>query len=182
MWNTQIQIKELLSVAQQGLISLIKTNIGMLLEVTDSVWLIVKQNLNILTSIIGALLSVLLGGGHAVITFLVNSVNIKMHSQRNLSWNAFFFLTFQIIFLTALFYLLSSSDEKYYPLAATNFVGFSSGQRIAEAIEASISSVLMASAKLALFHGLFMWLTHTIVGARVVFLPAGRSNVLHLLT
>lgn len=57
----------------------------MLLEVTDSVWLIVKQNLNILTSIIGALLSVLLGGGHAVITFLVNSVNIKMHSQRNLS-------------------------------------------------------------------------------------------------
>lgn len=88
-------------------------------------------------------------------------------------------LIFQIIFLTALFYLLSSSDEKYYPLAATNHLGFSSGPRIAEAIEASISSVLIASAKLALFHSLFMWLTHTIFGARVVFLPAGK--IIHLI-
>lgn len=52
-------------------------------------------------------------------------------------------------------------------------MGFQSGPRIAEAIETSVSSVLIASAKLALFHGLFMWLTHTIFGARVVFLPAG---------
>lgn len=62
------------------MISLIKTNIGMLLEVTDSVWLIVKQNLNILTSIVGTMLSMLLGGGHAVITFLVNSV-CRNHKQ-----------------------------------------------------------------------------------------------------
>lgn len=75
--------------------------------------------------------------------------------------------------MTALFYLLSNSDEKYYPLAATNYLGFASGPRIAEAIETSVSSVLIASAKLALFHGLFMWFTHTIFGARVVFLPAG---------
>lgn len=154
----------------------------MLLEVTDSVWLIVKQNLNILTSIFGTMLSMLLGGGHAVITFLVNSVSERII---DLSLNSFqfqlnsincAFIEFQIIFLTALFYLLSSSEDKYYPLAATNYLGFSSGQRIAEAIEASISSVLIASAKLALFHGLFMWLTHTIVGARVVFLPAGNDN------
>lgn len=85
---------------------------------------------------------------------------------------------FQIIFLTALFYLLSNSDEKYYPLAATNYLGFSSGPLIAEAIETSISSVLIASAKLALFHGLFMWLTHTIFGARVVFLPAAFAAML----
>lgn len=84
----------------------------------------------------------------------------------------------QIIFLTALFYLLSNSDEKYYPLGATNYLGFSSGPRIAEAIEASVSSVLIASAKLALFHGLFMWLTHTIFGARVVFLPAAFAAIL----
>lgn len=70
--------------------------------------------------------------------------------------------------------MLSSSDEKYAPLAATSYLGFSSGPRIAEAIEASISSVLIASAKLALFHGIFTWLTHTIVGARVVFLPSGK--------
>lgn len=68
--------KELFSVAQQGLISLIKTNIGMLMEVTESLWLIVKQNLSTLTSILGTLLSLFLGGGQAVVTFLVNSVFI----------------------------------------------------------------------------------------------------------
>lgn len=74
-----------------------------------------------------------------------------------------------------MFYLLSSSDQKYAPLAAASYLGFSSGPRIAEAIETSISSVLFASAKLALFHGLFTWLTHSIFGARVVFLPAGMN-------
>lgn len=57
---------------------------------------------------------------------------------------------------------------------ATHYLGFTSGAHIAEAIEASVSSVLIASAKLALFHSTFMWLTHTIFGARVVFLPAGK--------
>lgn len=69
--------KELFSVAQQGMISLIKTNIGMLMEVTESVWLIVKQNLSTLTSIFGTLLSLFLGGGQAVFTFLVNAVSMQ---------------------------------------------------------------------------------------------------------
>lgn len=68
--------KELFSAAQQGLISLIKTNIGTLLEVTDSIWLIVKQNLNVLVTFVGTLFSLLLGGGHAVITFLINAVSM----------------------------------------------------------------------------------------------------------
>lgn len=68
--------KELLSAAQQGLISLIKTNIGTLLEVTDSIWIIVKQNLNVLVTIFGSLFSLLLGGGNAVIAFLINAVSL----------------------------------------------------------------------------------------------------------
>lgn len=70
--------EKLFSAAQQGLISLIKTNIGTLLEVTDSIWLIVKQNLNVLVTIVGALFSLLLGGGHAVITFLINAVCVAI--------------------------------------------------------------------------------------------------------
>lgn len=69
-----VMFTELFSAAQQGLIGWVKINIGVLLEVTDSIWLIVKTNLNILTSFIGTLLSLFLGGGQAVITFLVNSV------------------------------------------------------------------------------------------------------------
>lgn len=71
-----MQFEELFSAAQQGLISLIKTNIGTLLEVTDSIWLIVKQNLNVMVTIVGSLFSLLLGGGNAVIAFLINSVRI----------------------------------------------------------------------------------------------------------
>lgn len=69
--------KELFSAAQQGLISLIKTNIGTLLEVTDSIWIIVKQNLNVLVTIFGSLFSLILGGGNAVIAFLINAVCMK---------------------------------------------------------------------------------------------------------
>lgn len=49
------------------------------MEVMDSVWLIVKKNLDILTSLIGTLLSMFLGGGHAVITFFINSVKFLFH-------------------------------------------------------------------------------------------------------
>lgn len=151
----------------------------MLVEVMDSIWLIVKQNLNVITSIFGTLLSMILNGGQAVVTFLVDAVRRLLISKDNNRTDIhLLFFSFQIIFLTALFYLLSSSDEKYYPLATTSYLGFSSGPKIAEAIEASISSVLIASAKLAIFHGWFMWLTHTIFGARVVFLPAGKLQLL----
>lgn len=74
---------ELFSAAQLGLIGWLKTNIGVLLEVTDSIWLIVKTNLNILTSFIGTLLSLFLGGGQAVITFLVNSVFNLFSEKKN---------------------------------------------------------------------------------------------------
>lgn len=55
---------------------MIKTNIGTLLEVTDSIWIIVKQNINVLVTFVGALFSLLLGGGHAVITFLIDAVSL----------------------------------------------------------------------------------------------------------
>lgn len=57
-------------------------------------------------------------------------------------------------------------------------MGFSSGPRIAEAVEASIAGVITATAKIGLFHGLFTWLTHTVFGANVVYLPAVLSSVL----
>lgn len=82
--NKKIYSKELLSAAQQGLISLIKTNIGTLLEVTDSIWIIVKQNINVLVTFVGALFSLLLGGGHAVITFLIDAVIFSISIR--ISW------------------------------------------------------------------------------------------------
>jgi predicted PurR-regulated permease PerM len=52
------------------------------------------------------------------------------------------------------------------------------GMRLADALEDSISSVLVATMKLSLFHGLFTWLTHTVFGAHVVYLPAILASIL----
>lgn len=46
------------------------------------------------------------------------------------------------------------------------------GSRITTSIEDSISSVLVATLKLSLFHCLFTWLTHTVFGAHIVYLPS----------
>lgn len=92
--------------AQQGVISLIRTNIGTLLEVIDSVWLIVKQNLNILTSITGTLSSIIMGGGSAVIEFLLNTVFENKLNDYFISILSFSFSAFvvgRILFGTILF-------------------------------------------------------------------------------
>lgn len=87
--------KELFTAAQQGLISWVKTNLGMLLEVLDSVWVIVKQNLNVITSIIGTFLSIFLGGGQAVITFLLDAVSSIFSSNFiDKCFNDFYFYYF----------------------------------------------------------------------------------------
>lgn len=82
----------------------------------------------------------------------------------------------QIIFFTTLYYLLQSSQNRYAPTAIT--INNSWGPRIIQALEDSISSVVVATLKLALFHGLFTWLTHTIVGAHIVYLPAVLASIL----
>lgn len=73
---------------------------------------------------------------------------------------------------------MSSSEDRYAGLAAVEALGSSMGAKIARALEDSISCVIIATLKLALFHGLFTWLTHTWFGAHVVFLPAAIAAVL----
>lgn len=41
-----------------------------------------------------------------------------------------------------------------------------------------MSSVLVATLKLSLFHGLFTWLTHTVFGAHIIYLPAVLASLL----
>ncbi|XP_055616155.1 transmembrane protein 245 isoform X2 [Toxorhynchites rutilus septentrionalis] len=141
-------------ITKAGIIGFVKSNIGMLLEVGDSLWILLRTNLTLLVSAIGTLVSVILGGGHAVLKFLFHT----------------------IIFFTTLYYLLQSSQNRYAPTAIT--INNSWGPRIIQALEDSISSVVVATLKLALFHGLFTWFTHTIVGAHIVYLPAVLASIL----
>uniref|UniRef100_T1GQ72 Uncharacterized protein n=1 Tax=Megaselia scalaris TaxID=36166 RepID=T1GQ72_MEGSC len=83
-----------------------------------------------------------------------------------------------IVFFTALFYLLASSDTKYAPLQIGTYFGFSSGNKLGDALENSISGVLLSMFKCCIFQGLFTWLVHTVLGARVVFLPSALAAIL----
>ncbi|XP_053667376.1 transmembrane protein 245 [Anopheles marshallii] len=141
-------------ITKAGLIGFIKSNFGMLWEVADSLWMLLRTNLTLLLSAVGTLVSAILGGGHAVLKFLFHT----------------------IIFFTTLFYLLQSSQDRYAPTAIS--INNSWGPRIIQALEDSISSVVVATLKLALFHGLFTWLTHTVFGAHIVYLPAVLASVL----
>ncbi|XP_035900290.1 transmembrane protein 245 isoform X1 [Anopheles stephensi] len=141
-------------ITKAGLIGFIKSNFGMLWEVADSLWMLLRTNLTLLLSAVGTLVSAILGGGHAVLKFLFHT----------------------IIFFTTLFYLLQSSQDRYAPTAIS--INNSWGPRIIQALEDSISSVVVATLKLALFHGLFTWLTHTVFGAHIVYLPAVLASIL----
>lgn len=128
----------------------------MLLEISDSLLIVLKANLNLLFTILSTLISVVLGSGHAMLKFLFNTVS---HSL-SFGWFSYSIWLFQIIFFTTLYYLLQSSKERYAPIAMN--INSSWGTRLADALEDSVSSVLVATMKLSLFHGLFTWLTHTV--------------------
>ncbi|ESN98255.1 hypothetical protein HELRODRAFT_193018 [Helobdella robusta] len=79
-----------------------------------------------------------------------------------------------VIFLTTLFYLLSSSHCQYKPVEF--FCSFSPSYMnnfaFAKAFQDAINSVFLVSCKMAVFYGLYTWLTHSILGIQIVFIPS----------
>ncbi|XP_011293580.1 transmembrane protein 245 isoform X2 [Musca domestica] len=148
---------ELVLVAKQGIIGWAKSNTQTIMEVAESLWHIIRTNLSMIMAFTGEIISLVLSGGQACVEFILD----------------------MIVFFTALFYLLSSSQTKYAPLQVTKYIGFSSsGSKIADALENSISGVLISMFKCSLFTGLFTWLVHTVFGARIVFLPSALAAIL----
>lgn len=74
----------IVAVTKAGLIGFIKSNFGMLWEVADSLWMLLRTNLTLLLSAVGTLVSAILGGGHAVLKFLFHTVMERFFCA--LSW------------------------------------------------------------------------------------------------
>ncbi|KAH8313523.1 hypothetical protein KR067_007470 [Drosophila pandora] len=166
---------ELVLVAKQGIIGWAQSNTQTILEVAESLWHIIRTNLSMIMGVTGEILSLVLSGGQACIEFILDMVSVS----EKLLYLKLKLLFSQIVFFTALFYLLSSSKEKYAPLQITKYLGYSSsGIKIADALENSITVVLVSMFKCSTFTGLFTWLVHTVFGARIVFLPSALAAML----
>ncbi|KAJ9599934.1 hypothetical protein L9F63_009762 [Diploptera punctata] len=133
-----------------AMIAFAKENVEMLMSLLESVWSILKDNMSLALHSFTAMLSIVFGGGTAVLNFILDMV----------------------VFLTALFYLLSSSGELYKPVELITNFSPNMGNRFATAIETAVVGVFRASFKMAVFYGLWTWLIHNLFDVKVIYLPS----------
>ncbi|KAK4885062.1 hypothetical protein RN001_001333 [Aquatica leii] len=139
----------------QGITEFVKQNIGTFMSLLESVWSILKGNISLVVGSFSAFMSVLFGGGTAVLNFILNL----------------------IVFLTTLFYLLSSSGDLYKPVEfMTNFS--TNGSRFGLALEGAVNGVFTATFKMAAFYGLWTWFIHNCFNVKIVYLPSALATIL----
>jgi predicted PurR-regulated permease PerM len=88
-----------------------------------------------------------------------------------------FFVSF-IVFITLLFYLLSHSDQTIYrPTVWLNNALAIGGSDLGKVVNDVVTSVFIASLKIAAFYGLYTYVLHTLFGSNLVFLPAVIASI-----
>ncbi|CAF1029362.1 unnamed protein product [Adineta steineri] len=131
---------------------LISDNIDLLRTILDSIW----SNATLLLTVISTIISLLFTGGFALFNFLISF----------------------IVFITLLFYLLSNSTQPIYrPTVWLNNILAIGGSGLGQAVNDAVTSVFIASLKIATFYGLYTYIIHTLLCSNLVFLPAMIASI-----
>lgn len=161
-WFSRLVKNANLALWKSELTTMISDNLEMVIMIARSVWHVLLVNISLLTTILVAVLSLLLSFGSELLNFIIEC----------------------IVFLTTVYYLLASSSEQWLPLHWVNDFSNSlqlhrlindSARRsldIAKAVEIAISGVFVLSTKMAIFYGLYTYFVHSLFAMNIVFLPS----------
>jgi len=134
----------------------VRNNMGTLTSILEHVWSLFQGNMLILVDAVLGLVRVLLHSSSGVINFLFGI----------------------IIYLTALFYLLSNSAHTYKPIEFLGQYNFFNGPGVGTVLQNAVNSVLFITVKMSTFYLLWTYLTHTVAQATIVVLPMLFSSFL----
>lgn len=137
---------------RNDLYRLIRDNLDLLHTIFDSIW----SNMTIVLTLFSTIISLVFTGGFALINFFVSF----------------------IIFITLLFYPLSHSNQPIYrPTEWLNNILAIGDSTLGQAVNDAVTSVFIASLKIAAFYGLYTYVLHTLLGSNLVFLPVVIASI-----
>eukprot|EP00088_Acartia_fossae_P067928 TRINITY_DN8524_c0_g1_i10.p1 TRINITY_DN8524_c0_g1~~TRINITY_DN8524_c0_g1_i10.p1 ORF type:complete len:909 (-),score=164.41 TRINITY_DN8524_c0_g1_i10:305-3031(-) len=134
----------------------VRNNMGTLTSILEQVWSLFQGNFVFLLDTIVGLAKVLLHSGSGVINFMFGIV----------------------IYVTALFYLLSNSAATYKPIEFLGQYNILSAPGVGNVLQTAVNSVLFITLKMSSFYLLWTYLTHTVSQATIVVLPMLFSSFL----
>ena len=127
----------------------IQNNMGTLTSIMEQVWTLFKGNIGFLFDTILGILRIILHGGSGVVNFVFSIV----------------------IYLTALFYLLSNSGSSYIPMDIVSQYSLFQISGVGSSIQKAVNSVFLITIKMSSFYLLWTYMTHVVFGASIVVLP-----------
>ena len=130
----------------------LQENVSALVSLGETLLVLLQSNVTLIMSIFTTVFTAFLTGGTIVLNFFISL----------------------IIFFTTLFYLLSSSTDRYMPLevVGTAVKPLSNGGQIEKAIAQAVNGVFGASIKMFCFYGLYTWVNHCIFASNLVYIPS----------
>ncbi|GAU93059.1 hypothetical protein RvY_05050 [Ramazzottius varieornatus] len=129
-----------------------KTHIDTFTSVLQSVWVVLKGNITLIMSLFTTLVSVAVTYFSAFLNFILRTV----------------------VYLTTLFYLLSSSGKRYRPVELISSASryYAGADAFASIVEDSVSGIFAVSLKIGIFYGFYTWILFTFCGIYVRFIPS----------